>query len=348
MKGRGSEQRPQSYKPRRGGRFLLKGILERLVGPSSGYKYTRQVTAPSWAQLYNRVRHPEAGGLLEGDGENEMIPRKGVARLYGRRETGRRMPQLQLPIFPAGVTPINPQVAVLCEADKVVYLHAHLPVFQHGREDPTSFRLFSSQMIATGTVRQAEVGRTFWAPRVTVKRYAMLYREQGAKGFFAARRRRSGSVLTPEMKGRVQALLDAWKNVPEVGRKSKLLPDTLHKATRAGHPHRWVKRTSLATAAVSSKSERTQADSEAGMGYGATRSWERVTAAMGELEAVPIQFEAAEDVAQGRGAVGTAGVAGDGAVALHAGVLHAAQGLSWDREHFLVAGADGLGAPFLP
>ena len=153
------------------------------------------------------------------------------------------MPQLQLPIFPAGATPINPQVAVLCEADRVVYLHGHLPVFQQGREDVTSFRLFTSQMIATGTVRQAEIARTFGVPLGTVKRYAKLYREQGAKGFFGARRRRrSGSVLTPEMKGRVQALLDAGKSVPEVGRELKLLPNTLHKAMRAGHLRPSVKK----------------------------------------------------------------------------------------------------------
>jgi hypothetical protein len=42
-----------------------------------------------------------------------------------RRDTGCNMPQLQLPIFPAGVTPINPQVAVLCEAGKVAYVHFH-------------------------------------------------------------------------------------------------------------------------------------------------------------------------------------------------------------------------------
>ena len=50
---------------------------------------------------------------------------------------------------------------------------------------------------------------------------------------------------------------------------------------------------------MSNKSGRSQADSEAEMGYGATRSLERVAAAMGELEAAPIQFEAARDVAQG-------------------------------------------------
>ena len=35
------------------------------------------------------------------------------------------------------------------------------------------------------------------------------------------------------------------------------------------------------------------------MGYGATRSLERVAAAMGELEAAPIVFEAARDIPQG-------------------------------------------------
>ena len=35
------------------------------------------------------------------------------------------------------------------------------------------------------------------------------------------------------------------------------------------------------------------------MGYGATRSLERVAAAMGELQAAPIVFEAARDIPQG-------------------------------------------------
>ncbi|MGA8622359.1 MAG: hypothetical protein WB660_28040, partial [Candidatus Sulfotelmatobacter sp.] len=67
------------------------------------------------------------------------------------------MPQLQLPIFPADVTPINQQVAVSCEAGKVVYVHGLLPVFQHQREDLASFRLFTSQMIANGSVRHSEI-----------------------------------------------------------------------------------------------------------------------------------------------------------------------------------------------
>jgi hypothetical protein len=55
----------------------------------------------------------------------------------------------------------------------------------------------------------------------------------------------------------------------------------------------------VVAAAISSKSERTQIDSEAEMGYATTRSLERVAAAMGALESAPIQFEPAQDVSQG-------------------------------------------------
>jgi hypothetical protein len=108
------------------------------------------------------------------------------------------MPQLQLPIFPADVSPINKQIAVSCESGKVVYVYGLLPVFQHEREDLASFRLFSSQMIANGSVRHSEITRTYGVPLATMKRYVKLYRQKGAPGFLAPRRRRSAVVLTPE------------------------------------------------------------------------------------------------------------------------------------------------------
>jgi hypothetical protein len=49
----------------------------------------------------------------------------------------------------------------------------------------------------------------------------------------------------------------------------------------------------------SSKSERSEIDSMAPMGYGATRSLERVAASMGALETAPITFEPAQDIPQG-------------------------------------------------
>jgi transposase-like protein len=56
------------------------------------------------------------------------------------------------------------------------------------------------------------------------------------------RRRRSASVLKAETQARVQALLDTGKSVPEVGRELNLLPNTLHKAIRAGRLHQPAKK----------------------------------------------------------------------------------------------------------
>ena len=80
------------------------------------------------------------------------------------------MPQLQLPIYPAGVTEISGRIAVQKETGTVCYLHGHLPVFQHAEEDVRSFRLFTSQRIANGTARPKEIVQAFGVPMVTVKR----------------------------------------------------------------------------------------------------------------------------------------------------------------------------------
>jgi hypothetical protein len=50
---------------------------------------------------------------------------------------------------------------------------------------------------------------------------------------------------------------------------------------------------------ASNKSERSEIDSAAPMGYGALRSLERVAAAMGALEAAPVVFEEARDIPKG-------------------------------------------------
>lgn len=71
------------------------------------------------------------------------------------------MPQLQLPMFPAGTTPITPEIAFECREGKVIYVHGHLQVFQHEEKDLASFRFFTSQLIINGTVGQADVAGHF-------------------------------------------------------------------------------------------------------------------------------------------------------------------------------------------
>src|SRR5258708_6266753 len=100
------------------------------------------------------------------------------------------------PIFPDGLTAITNEIGFQCESGKVVYCYGHLPVFQHDTDDVRSFRLFTSQLIDRGTVRQADVVKAFGVPLITVKRYVKVLREQGSKGFYAPRKYRSAPVLT--------------------------------------------------------------------------------------------------------------------------------------------------------
>jgi len=148
-------------------------------------------------------------------------------------ETG-RMPQMQLPMFPAGLTAITKEIAFQCESGKVVYFYGHLPVFQHDADDVQSFRLFTSQLIERGTVRQGDITKAFGVPLITVKRYSKLLRERGTKGFFAAKGRRSAPVLTAAVLSQAQRLLDEGRSVPEAARQLKVLADTMHKAIGAG------------------------------------------------------------------------------------------------------------------
>jgi len=147
------------------------------------------------------------------------------------------MPQLQLPIFPAGTTPLTAELAFDCQDGKVTYLNGYLPVFQHAQEDLTAFRLFTSQVVVNGTASQAEIAREFHVPPKTVKRYVKRLREGSSKSFFETPRRRSASVLKGEVKEQAQTLLDEGQAVPEVARKLGVLPDTLHKAIRAKRLH---------------------------------------------------------------------------------------------------------------
>jgi transposase len=147
------------------------------------------------------------------------------------------MPQLQLPIFPHGLTSITEDLAFEQENGKVIYFHGLLPVFQHDQKDVKSFRMITSQLIANGTVRQGDIVRAFGVPLATVKRYMKVHRQHGSAGFFQQPRRRSANVLTPEVKQRVQTLLDEGKSVPQVRHETGVAGTTLHKAIRDGRLH---------------------------------------------------------------------------------------------------------------
>jgi transposase len=153
------------------------------------------------------------------------------------------MPQLQLPVFPAGTTAINPELAFERREEQVVYFNGHLPVFTHTTQDLASFRFFTTQLIVNGTASQGEIVQAFGVPLTTVKRCCRLYRERGASAFFKPPTRRQGHRLTPEKLAAAQGLLDEGEPVPAISAQLGILASTLHKAIDDGRLKQIKKKT---------------------------------------------------------------------------------------------------------
>src|ERR1035441_8045739 len=159
------------------------------------------------------------------------------------------MPQLQLPIFPAGAKCITNEIAAECRDKQVVYLYGSLPVFQHAEGDLQSFRLITSQLIDMGAVRQMDIVNAFGVPLPTVKRYLKLLRDRGSKAFFAEPKRRSASVLRGEARQVAERLIEEGRSVKETDTGIKVreqwaarFDKKTGKKTREGQP---VKETDL-------------------------------------------------------------------------------------------------------
>lgn len=144
------------------------------------------------------------------------------------------MPQVQLPIFPQGTTPINPELAFKREADQIVYYNGHLPVFTHAVSDLASFRVFTTQLLINSTASYGQISKAFGVPMRSLKRYTRRFRDRGMAAFTKPVVPRAGSRLTAEKLTQGQALLDEGVAVPQVSEKTGVLATTLHKAIGAG------------------------------------------------------------------------------------------------------------------
>jgi len=153
------------------------------------------------------------------------------------------MPQLQLPIFPEGMTLINANLGVMTQDGTVTYIYGSLPIFSHAVDDVKTFRMITSQFYVNGSAKQADICRAFGVSRISVKRSVKLYREKGMAGFFEKPRRRGAAVLTPDVLKEVQSMLDNERSIPEIAREMGLKADTLRKAVSSGKLHKPQKKT---------------------------------------------------------------------------------------------------------
>ena len=84
---------------------------------------------------------------------------------YGRHKP---MAQLQLPIFPDGYTPINSLIGFQKRDGWIYYFHGSLPVYSHAEDDYDSFRFITSELVVSGSVKQADIVRAFGVSKKTL------------------------------------------------------------------------------------------------------------------------------------------------------------------------------------
>jgi len=144
------------------------------------------------------------------------------------------MPQLHLPMFPAGVTPITDELAFERRDGRIVYFNGQIAVFVHAEDDVATFRMITSQFCANGHARQCDIIRAFGVTSISVKRAVKLYRERDVKGFYAPRASRGAAVLTAVVVAEIESLLVEGASLGEVAQKLGLKLDTLRKAVSAG------------------------------------------------------------------------------------------------------------------
>lgn len=145
------------------------------------------------------------------------------------------MPQMQLPVFSDGVTPITNDVGYEKKENTVVYYCGTMPVFSHSVDDLDSFRMMVSQLYVNGTVRQADLTRAFQIKPLALKRWVKRYRAGGARAFFQTRRGGSKPrVLTADLLDRAQRRLNEGRRLSEIGAELGVSYDVLRKAVADG------------------------------------------------------------------------------------------------------------------
>ena len=177
------------------------------------------------------------------------------------------MPQMMLPIFPAGVTEINERLAFKKADGVVTYFTGTMPVFHHAETDICSFKMIVSQFYVLGMAKQSEIVAAFGVNAQLIKRAVKAFRERGSQGFFAPKKVRGFGVLTESVLSEAQCFLDQGLSPRVVSERLGQKADTIRKAILHGRLHRVsVSSDRGNTRDASSKSERSVIDSDGEMG----------------------------------------------------------------------------------
>ena len=218
------------------------------------------------------------------------------------------MPQALLPLVPDGATPLNDRISVVCRDGRWTYFCGVEPVFFHDQSDPTSFRMFTSQLACQGACKQIEIVKAFGVTAKSVKRNVKKFREEGIESFYRLRKPRGATVMTEDVIAAAQDLLSRGQSRRQVTEMLDIKYDTLRKAINQGRlrelsqppsPPPTTQQPAPPLILPTDKSQRGVEDVAAEMGVACTRPEERVLAAFGMLQGASTRFEDCRDVSFG-------------------------------------------------
>src|SRR3989339_1693661 len=210
------------------------------------------------------------------------------------------MPQLMLPLISPGASRISDLISVYRDDKRWTYYFGLHPIYVHEGTDVRMFRAVTAMMIASGTCRHVDIIKAFGVSKSSVNRALKKLREGGFEAFFEERSGgRKGSVLTPQVLEKAQALLDKGVSRQDTSEELEIMPDTLRKAISDGRLHVYQNAVIRQEGTVKSERSAQAASAAEGMWTACTRVMERVFASFGKMKGADVCFEACLDVPNG-------------------------------------------------
>ncbi|MFZ2958940.1 MAG: putative transposase [Candidatus Ozemobacteraceae bacterium] len=226
------------------------------------------------------------------------------------------MKQQFLPGFPDGAIKIGTSLSILKKDGQVTYFVGNDNYFSHREGDLQTQRLAFATLLVNSHVRACDLeNEPLCMPHRTLMNWTSQLREKGPNSFFYSNRTPNPRVMTPEKIAECGQLLSEDIAISVIAKRVEVNESTLRKAIKRGVVVKalknvWGEDNDIAPGTT--KTERSRADAEAGMGTACTRADERVAAAMGLAECATGRFEHSSDVNMGAILVGLPALCANG------------------------------------
>ena len=195
---------------------------------------------------------------------------------------------------------VNEVLSVLTRGGTTHYFHCSLPIGCHAADDRRALRRRVGELAALGVATPAQLARACDLGLRTVRRALRLWRKQGEAGFYAARKPRARTAVTPEIKGAAEAALALGASLRATARKVGLHVETLRRNILGGVVAAPADSAPTAGGAQAlDPARRDLRDTACRMGRAARDVAGRVAASLGALNGRKPRFVAASAVACG-------------------------------------------------